>query len=188
MDEIRFPLDDRERFVHHGELERERDFARQRYATGTPTAWHHSARPLSNSSSGTGSAVGYDSQAQPTPPSQLTHGHHLAPSQQPQPQQTVPNISRLGTDVMMNRLPADSTLLTPLPGYEPPALLTPLGETEVDAHPHHPHTQEHGDLMYNDDFNAVYDEDQKPSEAHPGAAPAALQGPGQHHSNRDYEL
>ena len=199
MDDIRFPMEDRERFAHHGDQERDRDLARQRYATSTPTTWHHPARSLSNSSSGTGSATGYEAQAQPTTPSQhpvLAHSHHLAASQQQQQQQqqTVANISRLGSDVILNRLPADSTLLTPLPGYEPPTLLPPLGETEVDGHPHthHPHPHHghgHGDLMYTDDFNGVYDEERKPSEGHSGAGPATLQGPGQNHpSSGDYDL
>ena len=71
-------LDDRERFAHYGEL--------MCYATRSPTE-----RPLSNCSYGPGFPVGCYSQAQPITTSQHPD-HHLAPSRQPQPQQTVPTI------------------------------------------------------------------------------------------------
>lgn len=52
----------------------------------------------------------------------------------------------------MNRLPPDSTLLTPLPGYQPQSLLPPL--------------QLNGDMNYPPSSFEIYEDDGRPSTGH----------------------
>jgi hypothetical protein len=79
--------------------------------------------------------------------------------------QSLPNapIGRLGADVAMNRLPADSTLLTPLPGYQPPSLLPPLDEQQGRGQIDQDHHGQANNLMYPPEgYNGIYDDDTKP--------------------------
>ncbi|EGO22284.1 hypothetical protein SERLADRAFT_472892 [Serpula lacrymans var. lacrymans S7.9] len=57
--------------------------------------------------------------------------------------------------VAMNRLPPDSTLLTPLPGYEPPAMI-----------PGAMHGQPELDVYGGGGYDSVYEEDGRPGSGH----------------------
>jgi transcription factor CON7 len=95
------------------------------------------------------------------PPISHTYVQHdpsvaLSHPSAPHPSQSLSNppIGRLGQDVTINRLPPDSTLLTPLPGYRPPSLLQSLDERQG-------HDQER-DLAYpTEEYNGIYEDESK---------------------------
>jgi hypothetical protein len=64
----------------------------------------------------------------------------------------------------MNRLPPDSTLLTPLPGYEPPTLLPPL-QARTD-----------GGYDGYDNYGRTYVEEGRPSTGHASLGGASANG------------
>lgn len=104
LEDIRFPPDD----AHAGEYAG----ARARYAGSAPASWHPGLAAAASARAGL-PAQYLAPQPQHAPPhAQLGLSLHIPPPAAHTP--------------AMDRLPADSTLLTPLPGYEPPPLLPPL--------------------------------------------------------------
>jgi len=131
---------------------------RQRYGGGAPGSWHSGAASSSRSSL----HHAYLSSSLPSH-SSLPHPHnsHHHPNlslQIPSSIQSRPlsQTQPLPSPPHMNRLPADSTLLTPLPGYEPPNLLPPL------------QLGHGGELTYSTDGYDIYEDNGsgKPSAGH----------------------
>jgi hypothetical protein len=132
----RYPKDDQIPAYH----------TRSRYNDATRASWHGGATPHEIS------APQYISASLPT----QSHLHHL----NPQPQYSLhPHSSRAlsPTHMSPSRLPPDSTLLTPLPGYQPTSLLPPL--------------QVGGELAYPSSNYDVYDDE---SQARPSTGHASI--------------
>lgn len=129
LEEIRYPAD------NYGMT------ARQRYSGSAPSSWHPS-HPTSRSL-----PHQYMSSGSPS----MSHAHHTHLPQlniQSHHSQTHPHSPQ---PVVMDRLPPDSTLLTPLPGYQPPSLLPPLEGA--------------GDLSYPQEYS-IYEDSQRPGTGH----------------------
>ncbi|KAG5647469.1 hypothetical protein DXG03_009400 [Asterophora parasitica] len=99
--------------------------ARQRYSGSTPSSWHGRSY-MSSSLPSQSFAHRIDDNLSPLDTRMLHHPHH-ASAPHPRPHEESPS------SAPMNRLPPDSTLLTPLPGYQPPSLLAPLHATAYSA-------------------------------------------------------
>ncbi|KAF8074973.1 Zn finger family DNA binding protein [Lyophyllum atratum] len=116
--------------------------ARQRYSGSTPAAWHGSTRVNSQYQHLSSSLPSQSSQSfgqhNNLPPLD-TRMHHQSHLQYPPPRPPSPLAAP------MNRLPPDSTLLTPLPGYHAPSLLPPLQATGTMPYP-----AESGYELYNE--------------------------------------
>ncbi|KAF9006073.1 hypothetical protein BDQ17DRAFT_1352678 [Cyathus striatus] len=115
IEDIRYPIHDRDDLVvNYGHMS-----ARQRYSTGLPASWHPgSSLPTRHESYMSAGGINQSHPSQPTPlpinslqPPAHTQGRPPSPSHSQPP---------------TGQLPADSTLFTPLPGYQPPSLLPPL--------------------------------------------------------------
>ncbi|KAF9461206.1 hypothetical protein BDZ94DRAFT_1196519 [Collybia nuda] len=141
VDDIRYPLDERDdHFTTYPTA------ARQRYSSSTPASWHSGSVP----SSRTGPQQ-YLSSSLPT--HSHLHNNHLP---HPNTEQTQSQSQSPGSQspplVVMNRLPPDSTLLTPLPGYQAEPLLPPL--------------QLNGNINYPQSGFEIYEDDGRPSTGH----------------------
>ncbi|GLB41818.1 putative zinc finger [Lyophyllum shimeji] len=110
--------------------------ARERYGGSAPASWHSPTRVHTNYS--------YLSSSLPSQPTQSFSQHNNLPSlnvhvqYQPQPQQPPPRPQSPLVQSATNRLPPDSTLLTPLPGYQPPSLLAPMQGSDNVSYPSEP--------------------------------------------------
>jgi hypothetical protein len=113
---------------------------RSRYNDAARASWHGGATPHEIS------APQYISASLPTQ-SHLHHSHHLNTQSQ---YSLHPHSSRAlsPTHMSPSRLPPDSTLLTPLPGYQSSSLLPPL--------------QVGGELGYSSSNYGVYDDESHP--------------------------
>lgn len=144
VDDIRYPLDERD--DHFGTYP---TTARQRYSSSTPASWHSGSAPSSrtgphqylSSSLPTQSHVHNDNHL----PHPNTQTQHAQPQSHPHGSQSPPLMA-------MNRLPPDSTLLTPLPGYQPQSLLPPL--------------HLNSDMNYPPGSFEIYEDDGRPSTGH----------------------
>ncbi|KAF5383555.1 hypothetical protein D9615_003531 [Tricholomella constricta] len=132
--------------------------ARQRYSGSTPASWHGRSnlhqQYLSSSLPSQSSPQSFTQHNNSNLPPLDTRMHQ----QQPQPQHPPHPRPQSPHAAPMNRLPPDSTLLTPLPGYQPPSILPPLHagdnlsysaepgyELYDDSHDGRPHTG-HGSI------------------------------------------
>jgi hypothetical protein len=144
VDDIRYPLDERDDHfsAYHAT-------ARQRYSSSTPASWHSGSTPSSRPG-----LHQYVSSSLPTQSHVPHHSHlpHLTTQSQHTGSQPQAHGSQSPSLMAMNRLPPDSTLLTPLPGYQPPSLLPPL------------HLG--GDVNYPQGSFELYEDDGRPSTGH----------------------
>ncbi|TFK39863.1 hypothetical protein BDQ12DRAFT_628860 [Crucibulum laeve] len=129
VDDIRYPIHERDDHeVDYGHVS-----ARQRFNTGNmPSSWH----PGSSLPSRTNLHESYTSS---------THEHqaqHPSAARRPSPSSTLP----------MNRLPSNSTLFTPLPGYQAPSMLPTL--------------QSGGDISYTEGYELYEDDGSRPGTGH----------------------
>lgn len=147
VDDVRYSVQDRDgQPLHHPNSP-----VRQRYSDNLPNSWN-STPPLSSRAS-----LHQPYLSSPLPPH---HAHH---SQLPQlciqPSHTPSHHSPLSPiNMTMNRLPPDSTLLTPLPGYQAPSLLPPLAG--------------HEELNYGESYE-VYENDSRPGTGHTSLGPGS---------------
>ena len=132
-----------ERYVRDDQIPASSYQTRQRYHDATRASWH------GGTTSHEISAPQYISASLPT--QSHIHGHVLHPTHLPNqshyPLQAHTSRPLSPLHAISSRLPPDSTLLTPLPGYQPPSLLPPL---------------EVGELGYPSDGYDVYDDDNRP--------------------------
>lgn len=115
---------------------------RPRYNDAARASWHGGA------TSHEINAPQYISASLPTE-SHIHHGYIQHPNNQSHYSlQAHPSRPLSPTQMIPSRLPPDSTLLTPLPGYHPPSLLPPL--------------QVGGELNYPSDSYDIYDDENRP--------------------------
>jgi hypothetical protein len=131
-----------ERYARDDQMSTSPYHSRPRYQDATRASWHGGA------TSHEMSTPQYMSASLPTQ-SHIHHGHlHHLNNQSHYSLQGHPSRPLSPTHTTSSRLPPDSTLLTPLPGYQPPSLLAPL--------------QVGGELGYPSDSYDVYEDDSHP--------------------------